>query len=137
MTIHRNESEGHLNASALFCVLLLSVSGVPQQATSPSFSGVRDSANIFLAKCNSEHVTSRDELSAQTFCQGYITGLSDGVEMTMMAVAPGCPPEHLTPAQMGRIALKYMQEHPEQTHTLTPVLMFEAWAAAFPCPTKK
>jgi hypothetical protein len=121
----------------LCSLLLFSVIGVPQQAASPSFSGVRDSANIFLAKCSSEHATSLDELSAQTFCQGYITGLSDGVEMTVMALAPSCPPAHVTPAQMGRIALKYMQDHPEKTHVLTPVLIFESWAAAFPCPAKK
>jgi len=122
----------------LVSLLLFSIAGVPQQAASPSFSGVRDSANIFLAKCNSEHATSLDELSAQTFCQGYITGLADGAEMTtIMGVVPSCRPEHVTPAQMGRIALKYMQEHPEKTHALTPVLIFEAWAAAFPCPVKK
>jgi Rap1a immunity proteins len=122
---------------ALFSVLLFSVAAVPQQAASPSFSGVRDSANIFLAKCNSEHVTSLDELSAETFCQGYITGLSDAVEMSTVSIAPICPPEHVTPAQMGRIAVKYMHDHPEKTQKGTPFLIFEAWAAAFPCPAKK
>jgi hypothetical protein len=122
---------------ALFCLLLLSIVGASQQAAAPSFADIRNSANIFLAKCESEQVTSLDELSTKDFCRGYLTGLSDGVEMTMMAVAPSCPPENVTPAQMGRIALKYMHDHPEKTQKLTPVLIFESWAAAFPCPAKK
>jgi len=122
---------------ALFCLLLFSVVGFSQQADAPLFTDIRNSADIFLAKCESEHATSLDELSTKGFCRGYITGLSDGVEMTMMAVAPSCPPEHVTPAQMGRIALKYMHDHPEKTQKLTPVLIFESWAAAFPCPEKK
>src|ERR1700690_942819 len=92
----------------LCSLLLFSAAGVSQQTASPSFSGVRDSANTFLAKCNSEHASSLDELSAHAFCQGYIAGLSDGVEMRMMGVAESCPPEDVTPSQMGRIAIKYM-----------------------------
>ena len=121
----------------LFCLSLLSVVGSSQQAAAPSFMDIRNAASIFLAKCQSEHVTSPDELSTQDFCRGYITGLSDGVEMTMMEVVPSCPPEHVTPAQMGKIALKYMRDHPERTQKPTPVLIFESWAAAFPCPARK
>jgi hypothetical protein len=116
--------------------LLLSVFSVPQ-SSSPSFADIRKSGNMFLAKCESEGVASLDELSTKDFCRGYITGLSDGVEMAMISVPPSCPPEIVTPAQMGRIATKYMHDHPEKTHTSTPILIFEAWASAFPCPAKK
>lgn len=125
--------------SVVLCsLLLLPVVGSTQQAASgPSFMDIRKSANIYLAKCEAEHPTSLDELSTKDFCRGYITGLADAVQMGMMGVAVGCPAEDATPAQMGRIALKYMQDHPEKTHARTTVLIFESWAAAFPCPAKK
>lgn len=118
--------------SLLFFLLLCSVASVSQQPPAQSFGDIRNSANVFLAKCESEHITSLDELSTHDFCRGYITGLSDGAEMMMMSVLPSCPPEHATPAQLGRIALKYMHDHPEKTDKVTPILIFEAWAAAFP-----
>ena len=124
------------HSRAVFCVLLFCVAGA-SQGPNQSFTDIRDSANIFLTKCEGEHAASLDELSTHDFCLGYMTGLSDAVEVTMMSVAPTCPPEHATPAQMGRIASKYMHDHPEKTQKTTPVLIFEAWAAAFPCPAKK
>jgi hypothetical protein len=121
---------------ALFCLLVFPVTGTSQGPT-PSFADIRNSGNVFLAKCNADHASSLDELSTHDFCRGYMAGLSDAVELAMMSVTPSCPPERVTPAQMGRIAIKYMHDHPEKTQKMTPILIFESWAAAFPCPAKK
>lgn len=121
---------------ALLCISVLCITS-QSQAPNQSFADVRNSGNVFLAKCEADHASSLDELSTHDFCRGYMTGLSDAVELTMMSVTPSCPPEGVTPAQMGRIAIKYMHDHPEKTQKTTPVLIFESWAAAFPCPAKK
>jgi hypothetical protein len=120
----------------IVCLLLFCIAAVPQNSNQ-SFSDIRDSGNIFLAKCEPGHVVSAEALSTTDFCLGYMTGLADAVGMAMMPVTPSCPPGNVTPGQMKRIALKYMHDHPEKTHKAAPVLIFEAWAEAFPCPAKK
>ena len=107
---------GH--SRAVLCLLLFCVAGI-SQAPDDSFSHIRDSANIWLAKCESEHPASVEELTTHDFCRGYMTGLADAVGMAMIPVTPSCPPDNVTPGQMKRIALKYMHDHPEKTHKNT------------------
>jgi hypothetical protein len=65
-------------------------------------------------------------------------GVSDGILMVHSSFSDSiCPPEHPTADQIYRIAVRYMRDHPEETHKFTSVLIFEASAAAFPCPAKK
>jgi hypothetical protein len=43
----------------------------------------------------------------------------------------------VTADQLYRIVVKYMRDHPQETHKFTAMLIFEASAGAFPCPAKK
>jgi hypothetical protein len=124
-----------------FIVALLSLMFffLPNASQGPAFADVRNSGNMFLAKCESDTAATLDDISTQDFCNGYAVGLADSVQIRTMYAppAPTCPPTGVMPAQMRRIAVKYMKDHPEKTHEQTALLMFEAWAEAFPCPAKK
>lgn len=93
----------------LFC-LLLPIASAPQ-GPAPNFTDIRKSGNLFLTMCESEHATTLDELSTHDFCHGYMAGLADSIQTS----APTCPPQEVTPPQLGRVAVKYMRDHPEGT----------------------
>jgi hypothetical protein len=75
----------------------------------------------------------------------YISGLVDGIEMgnltTMIQMLPTKVPKPfcrptLETAQMARIVLKYIREHPEEPHLPAGDLALFAFQKAFPCPSK-
>jgi hypothetical protein len=113
----------------LFCSLVLS--GVCASQKAPV--GLAGSGNAFLRYCEGV-----DEPTALGMCRGYVMGISDGLLMVHSSFSNAiCPPEHQTAEQLYRIVVKYMREHPEETHKFTSVLVFEAQAAAFPCQANK
>jgi hypothetical protein len=116
-------------ALALFCLVLFSLVGAAQQVPAASDVDIRLSGNNFLARCESKN----DDSWNHGYCAGYVMGLSQLME----SQGSICPRVHVTQAQFRRIAVKYMQDHPEKTDKLTVDLMLEAWVAAFPCPAKK
>jgi len=117
-------------ALVLFFLLLFPVISIAQQAVSDI--AIQHSGNDFLAKCES---FPEPDSWMHGFCRGYVLGVSDGMQMVTPALM--CPAEHVTQGQFYRIAVKYLRDHPEKTDKYTSDLMFEAWAAAFPCPAKK
>ena len=71
----------------------------------------------------------------------YVAGLRDGVA-SEIAFAESenksvptlyCLSSGIGNAQLVRIALKYIKDHPEWAHHPTSVLVTKAWGKAFPC----
>ncbi len=111
----------------LICLLLLSAICTSQTV------GLAGSGNAFLRYCEGSN-----EPESHGMCRGYVMGVYDGIQMVPSPFSDQiCDPEHVTADQIYRIAVKYMQGHPEETHKFTSVLIFEASRGAFPCPVKK
>jgi hypothetical protein len=136
--------------------LVLGMTGtVPARAQDP----ISKSGNAFLAGCSM--VDKEESMTPEVaICVMYIVGLVDGIEGTLsttnalksatqtgkgdlkelgICLPRTFPPGNVSvsPKQLTRVALKYMREHPEQTHWRTNLLIIDAWLAASPCAAKK
>jgi hypothetical protein len=60
-------------------------------------------------------------------CMGYVQGVAD-------AYADACPPEDVQAEQVIRVAVKYLNDHPEKLHLNRAALTKAALKQAFPCP---
>lgn len=100
------------------------------------------SGNDFLRTCEP-----RGELSStvEAVCSGYANGVIDGYDYAFATVQAKshdkivgafCPPDDITRGQQYRIAMKYLDDHPEKTHRVVSALIAESMQAAFPCPTR-
>jgi len=98
------------------------------------------SGNDFLRVCEprGEHSTAVDG-----FCSGYANGVIDGYDWAFASKqgqrnepikGAFCPPDEINRAQQYRVAVKFMKDHPEETHRVAVALIAEAMVAAFPCP---
>ena len=120
---------------------------------------VSASGNDFLEVCSSveippEKVNAAD-LANMHRCQGFIQGLRDGVAVATAVIHQSnpslnfkgsiadlgiCFPDGVNLPQVIRVVLKYIREHPEQSHLPSAALVFTADLQAFPCanlPTEK
>jgi hypothetical protein len=64
-----------------------------------------------------------------TFCLGYVTGLSDGLQSLKMM----CAPKEVTIAQMRDVIVRYLSDHPENRHLGAISEAGLALTNAFPC----
>jgi len=63
---------------------------------------------------------------------GYVAGLAEG----LAAGEAICPPEGANREQHTRLVLRYLQEHPEELHKHSGVLIVKALATAYSCKKK-
>jgi hypothetical protein len=101
------------------------------------------SGNDFLRVCEPRggHPAAIDGL-----CSGYANGVIDGYDYAFGLIQAQrhepvngafCPPDGINRAQQYRVAVKFMRDHPEETHRVASALIAEAMVAAFPCPQAK
>src|SRR5262249_49778980 len=96
----------------LFAVLLLSPLLLSPVACAKGFDG-----NWFIADCSKATAEGRSQLASLSpedwdhlnFCQGFLTA----IEASDAAI---CEPKGVTASQSMRVALKYMNDHPEWLH---------------------
>src|ERR1700681_985399 len=125
-------------------LLVVSFLPVVLLATTPNdnLAMLTKSGNDFLRACEprGEHSTAIDG-----FCSGYANGVIDGYDLLFAdvqaknhekVIGAFCPPDEITRGQQYRVAVKYLNDHPEQTHRIASALIAESMQAAFPCPTK-
>ena len=119
----------------ILCFFALGSLAAAQQPSAPSpTSGFsfRTSANEFLRMC--EPLSGKTPELKQS-CILYVVGIADGAyvqEMKQSGSRPYRIPNTVQFEQEYRVAVKYMNDHPEETHLPTPRLVIEAIAAAFP-----
>jgi Ssp1 endopeptidase immunity protein Rap1a len=114
---------------------------------------ISESGNRFLEVCSVDEKpmaqwNERDFLNGGV-CEGFMMGLRDGIGMSIAllqhdypSLAPlkgsiedlgVCFPDGSDRGQMIRVTLKYIRQHPEQSHLPSAELVFMAELDAFPC----
>ncbi len=92
--------------------------------------------NLLVDECLSESDFN------EIMCYGYVIGIADMVrEMAQMAESKRvwrpdvCFPDitSISAAQIKRVVVKYLKEHPEETHNKAVILVIGALEEAFPC----
>jgi hypothetical protein len=70
------------------------------------------------------------------FCAGYIIGVADSLSCKELINGSGWSPplNQVTTRQVSKIALKWINEHPELHHYDVDALIARALSEAFPCP---
>jgi hypothetical protein len=120
--------------------LLLAVLMASAKEESSDFAA---SGNGFLRVCAPK---GEQPSSMEGVCVGYANGVVDGYDFAMAFVQAQhhepvtggfCPPDNITKGQQYRIAVKFMQDHPEKTHSGAASMVAQAMVAAFPCPQEK
>lgn len=72
-----------------------------------------------------------DNSDQSELCVGYVNGVADA----MVYENVFCRPSNTTNGQLTLIVKNYLSEHPEKLHIHAGILVLEALAEAFPCPT--
>jgi hypothetical protein len=125
-------------------LLIVSLVPVVLLAATPNddLSTLTKSGNDFLRMCEPKGAGSS---TVEGICVGYVNGVMDGYDYAFATVQARnhekitgayCPPDEITKGQQYRVAVKYLNEHPEETHRVVSALIAESMQAAFPCPTK-
>jgi hypothetical protein len=103
-----------------------------------------DSGNAFVRVCSTldkEH-RSDEELLNTAMCIAYIDGYRDGVttaityaELHSKTGVPKayCAPSEVEDGQAAKVVIKYIQDHPEEAHQRTFIIVLKSFANAFPC----
>ncbi len=105
----------------LICLMLLLASCAQGQTSQKSLAS---DGNTFLSQCGNYD-------TASLGCTMYVGGVMDG---RSLSDKPGfCLPDGITYGQILRVSIKYMQDHPEQLHYPTYLLVVAAHVNAFPC----
>jgi hypothetical protein len=121
------------------CLILVVLMCWSVTSNAQSSQNVWHSGNDFLSICavdadKSPTEQTLAELRATSACIPYLRGLHDGIVVATAEVhAPYCAPAEVTNNQMEQILVKYLRDHPERAHYLTPVLFLDAMGTAFPC----
>ncbi len=126
---------GVKNILAVLLFLTLAAPAVvqPTNAQKPSTDIRQITGNEFLEMCRGNNFE-------QGYCLGYIVGLGDGIsglqilEVDRSRWSPICRPKGVTAAQLRDVVVKYIDDHPEERHTVMMVLAVVAMRAAWPCP---
>ena len=114
----------------VFVLVAIGVTTVIAQDRGPQ------SGNDLLRKCENV-LSSSTETVDSAFCLGHISGFFEGLSLKVSEQSTNltCYPESpVTAAQLLRIVVKYMQDHPELLHHPYKFLVADALSEAFPCP---
>ena len=78
---------------------------------------------------------SRPDLGSQAACTSFIFGVNELHTLLRLhkKMELYCPTGDVTVADIRAIAMKYMQQHPEDLHKAFVVLVLEALREAYPC----
>jgi len=82
---------------------------------------------------------SRSEMSINAgLCIGFINGFWEVAKMLPLSakINLACWPDGVTPNQIAKIVVKYLDEHPERLHLPAAQLVYDATYAVFPCEEK-
>ncbi len=127
------------------CVVLFLVStcctSLPAQTRVETYS---TSGNAFLRLCSAIDAdkATGGELADVIGCLGFVSGFMTGVEAeTGLVIAKMgnktpkmfCRPPNVEHGQVVRIVLKYIRNHPEESHQVMELIMVSALTEAFPC----
>jgi hypothetical protein len=83
------------------------------------------------------------DLQKEVACIGFVEGLVNGVYAEAVYLykvnhkespKPFCLPKDVENAQLIRVALKYIRNHPEVAHRSSAPLIVDAFEGSFPCP---
>ena len=101
--------------------------------------------NTLLKDCNAalnyaDNKTQPDAIAEAATCVGYINGVLDTLTMwnaiNEADFKIACFPDGVSPLQLIRVVVKYLNDHPEELHEAAIVLTFRAASTAFPCSKK-
>jgi|SRR6185436_14254954 hypothetical protein len=86
-------------------------------------------ASLWFDRC------SRPDLGSQAACTSFIFGVNELHTLLRLhkKMELYCPTGDVTVADIRAIAMKYMQQHPEDLHKAFVVLVLEALREAYPC----
>ena len=111
----------------LAVVLVVGSQGVV--AAGPFYTG-----NTVLEWCNA--FVNAIEPTKSGGCLGYVAGIA-GANETFVGwgyMQPlWCIPEGVDAGQLARVAVKFMEDHPESLHVTASSLVANAFGVAFPC----
>jgi hypothetical protein len=110
---------------AVLAVIFATESALGQTSNTAS----RSNGNDLLLTCT-ENSKRMDGMSHGDFASGYCLGFVEGVSLSSSDI---CAPEDVTAGQGTRVVLKYLQDHPEQLHEGSAILVRKALSIAFPC----
>jgi hypothetical protein len=108
--------------------ILAILAGQPTTPVCAQESGGLFTGNQFLSLCN---------LDREGDCLGYVAGVTDTL-LSLQAAKPHMGyciriPAAVTGGQLRDIAVKYLQEHPEERHYTAASEVILAMLNAFPC----
>jgi hypothetical protein len=92
-------------------------------ATAQTANGHKTTANFLADKCKNWNTSGSFEAG---YCVGFITGVDSQVE--------NCPGDDVTRGQVIKVAVKYMDDHPEELDQAASTVVRRALVKAFPCP---
>lgn len=97
---------------------------------------IRRDGTELLQYCTAPSPGDLSDTAKSAWCIGYLTGID---EMRRFSAMPphrptDCMPEGVTMVQMKGVVVQYLQEHPEELHYSSVVLVHNALKHAFPCP---
>lgn len=111
-------------------ILLLVLTMIPRPVQASFVDG-----NDLLQKCSTRE---RDAayFQNQSYCMGYIVGVSDAAEF--FQTAPGMPqlvclPSNVTSGQLKDVVVKYLQDNPAKRHEDAESLILTSLAINFRC----
>jgi hypothetical protein len=96
---------------------------------------IRGDGNELLQYCTESSPGDPVGTAKSAWCVGYLLGIDDMRRFsTSLPNRPtDCRPEGVTMVQVKRIVVDYLQEHPEELHYSSVVLVHNALKHAFPC----
>ncbi len=109
----------------ILTALLASMGGAAAQQTS--------NANTYYAECKEFGEQQLDASKGGYFCSGLVHGLA-GVGKYLSPEYRSCVPINVTAAQLARVVVKFIDEHPEGTNLDFRVLTLAAFHHEWPCP---
>jgi hypothetical protein len=134
-----------LTSIAVLPLLLCSAFVCAQQKFEfPSTSG-----NSFVRVCSvidkkiedQTHLETQNAVACIAYVEGVVHGVSQEVDFSHAMtnkepLRPFCLPDDVENAQLVRVVLKFIGNHPEEAHQSTAFLIVLALREAFPCPVK-
>jgi hypothetical protein len=74
-----------------------------------------------------------NQYADKAYCNGYLSGLTFYVQSDYLKRKFSCMPDGVTPKQLARIFVEYVESHPENMHKSNGILFTMAMTSIFPC----
>ena len=111
-----------MKIGTMMFIALLAISG-------QSWAGYYVSANKLLSLCESDAVVD------QNVCVGYILGVADAAQSldSEINIRRYCLPKNVTSSQLEKVAIKYVNDNPQQLHKPASYYVLVSFRKTFPC----